>query len=462
MKLNDSSSLNEQAKLLREIRNYLYSYKNGLDIVREVVLEERRYDNNTFNDEIKDILSETAERLNELYIIYKEAAMPLFAKAIEPYIKNLTVPFGKNKGKKLDAQELIKLAENDISFFDRWLDSASDSRSDIVKILAKMITESKGRARLKSIEHKKRIEAAGIKLEQAGIKDTEWMFEVDANGNKTGRYIQEIDYAKFYADRRQMYKNLREKYGENPVGQDARDYLTERNEWYKEHTIKEKDKDGNEITVPNKAIYFNPKFREMVNNKAKKEFYDAIMELKTELDSKLPEGYTSLYNTIKIRKDLIERIKQSDNIKNGATELIESIKDQFIRRTDDTDFGVKATKKDFEDRQVQILPIYYTKLKNGESNNDISTDVVSTMIAYAGMVDDYEQMNKCIDVLELSRDIIRDELEIKEKDGNKELKERFSALGTKVETTLMKRKDKRRIIERIDDLYDMQVYQKYI
>ena len=76
------------------------------------------------------------------------------------------------------------------------------------------------------------------------------------------------------------------------------------------------------------------------------------MEIKAKLDSYLPDKYTTLTNAVKIRKDLLERVKASDGVRSGSTQVWEAVKDQFIRRTDDTEFGDRATVKDFEGKEV--------------------------------------------------------------------------------------------------------------
>ena len=120
--------------------------------------------------------------------------------------------------------------------------------------------------------------------------------------------------------------------------------------------------------------------------------------------------------------------------------------------------------KDFEGNEVQTLPIYFTKLKEGESANDLSTDIVSTLTAYAAMANDYDEMNKVIDVLELGRDIIRnpDLYKIKKTRGDKPLVEKFNILGRKVENIVTKESGERRIVERLNDFFEMQVYGRYM
>lgn len=449
-------SLNEKARVLRDVRNYLYSYKHLADDIRAALVDEEKFEDNRYGERTRVSVDNFTSLLQDLFIEYNNVSMPLFVDFIKPFVGDgIVVPFGKFKGKKITAQDLLTIADDDISFFDRWLDSMADSSSHLLKIFDQALKQSKEEARLRTIDDMKILEQAHMRLEQAGVKNTEWMFERDRNGNLTDNYISEINWSLFEEKRQEMLKSLKEKYGENPVGQDAVDFTRERRNWYNANmeTVGER-------RMPKKSIYESQQFKNL--NAAQREYYNTVMDLKAKLDSYLPEGYTRLTNTIKIRKDLLERIKASGSIKGGATQLWENIKDQFIRRSDDTDFGTKATIKDFEDREVQTLPIYYTKRKEGESANDISTDVTSTMIAYAAMANDFDEMGRVLDVLELGRDIVKDNLEITKTRGGKPLVEKFEALGRTIESKVTKRRDKRYIIERLDDFFEMQVYSRYM
>lgn len=450
-----ATNLNERAGVLRDIRNYIYSYKRITDGVREALREEEKEKDNRYGQRVRVVLDNVSTMLNDLQVDYNTVAMPLFVDFIKPFVgDNLVVPFGKYKGKTITAEELIQVADKDISFFDRWLDSMADSSDYMLKIMDQAVKKSKETARLKTIDIQKELQAATIKLEQAGIKDTEWMFERDSKGNLSGNYISEINHALFRERMRTMFKSLNDKYGKNPVGEDAEKYNKERIAWFESNM---ETVDG--VRQPKRSIYESMEFRKL--NKAQRDYYNTVMDIKAKLDALLPDKYTKLNNAVKIRKDLLERVKSSDSVKSGAKQIWESIKDEFIRRTDDTEFGDKATVKDFENREVQMLPIYFTKLKEGESNNDISTDIVATMTAYAAMANDFDEMNKVIDVLEVGRDILR-ERQITQVSGGKPLVEKFKAVGRKVESKLTLRGDKTRFMERLNDFFEMQVYGRYM
>lgn len=454
-------NLNEKAQTLREIRNYYFSYSNVLDTIRKAMLNDQKNDSDRYA-RVKDVLKELDHLMENVYSNYQDVAMPLFVSFIKPFFgESITVPFGKYKGKVLKVEELVKVADRDISFFDRWLDSMADSSDYMLKLFDQAVKKSKENARLDTIEVQKQIEAATIKLEQAGYKNAEWMFEVDDEGNKTGNYISEINQGLFKKKVAEMYKRLEKKYGKNPTGENAIKFIQERDAWYNENTEIINDEFGMGTRIPKRSIYENKFFTGLSDTDPRKVYYNTIMGIKEKLDLMLPTNYTHLLNTIKIRKDLIERVKASDGVRSGASEIWESIKDQFIRRCDDTDFGSKAAIKDFEGREVQTLPIYYTKMKDGESANDISTDVASTMVAYAAMANEFHQMNKIIDCLELGRDLMR-ERSIAETSGDKPLTEKFKILGRKLESKLTKSGDETRFMQRLNDFFEMQVYHRYM
>ena len=450
-----ATNINEKASVLRDVRNYLYSYNNIIKDIREALVDEERYADNRYGQRVRIVLDNTSVLIGDLFVKYNNVSMPLFVDFIRPFVgESIVIPFGKFKGKVIKAEDLVKMADEDISFFDRWLDSMANSSDYMLKVIDQAVKKSKEQARLRTIDVMKELQAATVKLEQAGIKTTEWMFERDSKGNLSGNYISEINQALFKEKVREMFKSLNEKYGRNPIGENAEKYKKERQVWF----------DANMEVIngkkqPKMSIYGNKEYQRL--NTAQKEYYDTIMNIKAKLDSYLPERYTTLTNAVKIRKDLLERVKSSDGIKSGTKQIWESIKDEFIRRTDDIDFGDRATVKDFEGNIVQTLPIYYTKLKEGESANDLSTDIVSTMTAYAAMANDFDEMNKVIDVLELGRDLLR-ERQITQTQGGKPLVEKFKAVGRKVESNLTKEGEATRFIQRLNDFFEMQIYGRYM
>lgn len=150
------------------------------------------------------------------------------------------------------------MADEDISFFDRWLDSMADSSDYMLKIMDQAVKKSKENARLQTIDVMKQLQAATIKLEQAGVKTTDWMFERGSDGKLTGSYISEINHGLFREAMRKMYKELTEKYGKNPVGDDAQAYNRERQAWFAANM-----ETVNGTRMPRKSLYGNKDFQRL-------------------------------------------------------------------------------------------------------------------------------------------------------------------------------------------------------
>lgn len=451
LKSTPGTNLNERAGQLREARNTIFSYKNVLKDIKDALLDEESASDNRYGTRVRIAIDNVLSLMNDLDSEYDKVAMPLFVDFIKPFVgEKIVVPFGKYKGKEMTANDLIKKAEHDISFFDRWLDSMADSSDTMNKIMDQAVKKAKNNARLRTVDLSKQIQAAGLKLEKSGVKDMEWMFERDSKG-KTGYYISEYNWGLFKEARKKMVEGLIAKYGNNPTGDDAKRYEADRKQWFEQNSTKI----GGKIIPIDK--YKNKDFANL--SPAKREFYDTIMNIKGELDKLLPDNYTTENQAIQIRKDLIERVKSSSSIKAGGKELWENIKDQFIERADDTDFGTKAVQADFEKHAVQKLPIYYTKAL--ENSENVSTDVVSTMIAYASMVNDFDEMNDIINALEVGRDLLR-KRSITQTIGNRKLIEKVEVLGRKTTNDLEESDSKTSVQARLDDFFEMQVYGRYM
>lgn len=450
-----SGDMNKTAGVLRDIRNYIFSYKGIVDSIREDLLTNEDYDPEVYGEDIKSMLDETSLLLGDLFIKYHNVGLPIFVDFLRPIMGEvIEIPFGKYKGKKWTVEQLVKTADRDITFWDRWLDSMADSLDPINRAFDSAFKRVKERARLEIIELQKELVAAGLELEQAGYKDQSWMFERDSKGNLSGRYITDRNYALFEEEKRKFFKSLREKYGDTPTGEDARNYRREREDWYRENM-----ETVGKAKVPKASKYGNEDFMNL--SPTQRKFYDKAMEIKARMDSYLPAKAVNFLEIVKIRKDLLERVKDSRDVKEGIKEVWEAVKDNWIQRSDDTDFGFAAAMEDFEGRKIESLPIYFTKLKKGESMNDISTDVVSTLLSYGAMAINYREMSKVINLMELGRDLLR-EREIIATQGDKPLVEHFKILGREVENVLTKEKGTSRVMARLDDFFKMQIYGRYI
>lgn len=449
--INTNADLPEKFKVLRDIRNYSYSYASLINDIREAMSDDKRFENNRYSDKTKNSLDKFAGLINEINVEYNKVALPIFIEFITPFVgeEALKVPVGKLKGKDYKLADILTYAEQDIGFLDRWLNSMANASNYTLRLFDSASKVQHNKARLKTVNDQREIVHIAQVLEEKGIKDAKWMFEKDSKGNLTGNYIDRLNWGQFNINRKEFEEQLNKDYPDPNIGDNARTIREKREAWVADNT---EVIDG--LKIPKMIRYKNDAYSRL--SAPQREYYDAFMRMKKGYDDMIPPGYTSGTNAIQIRKDLVERIKSSDKL---SKTLAESIKSAFLVREDDVDFGTRPNVQDFEGREVQRLPIYYTsRLKDP---NELSIDTTSTLIAYADMANTFDAMNEVIDALEVGRDLVRD-MKVQQTSGGKPIVETFKSFGRDIENKLVKRGAETRMVQRLDDFFEMQIYGKYI
>lgn len=438
----------EVARLLRNISQYINSYSSNIPELLDIIKYSDLQEDSPFIEKGRAVLDEFKDLIEACSYNYQKHAFPIFEKFMEPFLEHeLEVPFGKYKGKKFTGRQLLTIAEKDISFMERWLDSMAHSSSPILRALDEVVKKTKSAARLETVDFNKRIDALYAKAKRNGITDFEFMFEKDEKGDKTGKYIRREDFRRYNKERKELIEQLTKKYGNN-----SSIYYSE--EWKSFMDKAWEGEKGNR-----KLTYIQPAYANMTSSQ--KEFYEDFLELKEELDGMLPDHVTNLYNAVKIRKDLWQRIKDN-NFSSLHKQLWEATKDNFMRRSDDEDYNSKRGVTDFSGRQVFFLPLYYLKIGKGESMNDISTDILGTLKAYSAMAIDYNHMNKIVDILEVGREQLEKKLEVIKTEGGNKLEEEIKGVIFTSKSYITKNSKNLLILDRIDDFMQMQVYSRYM
>lgn len=410
-----------RSRYLRNFRNVLYSYYGVMKELKKDLTREIRLDDSMLSDEVRAYLNDNLTVIGECLNLYNMYATDMVLKYWEPILgDNLVIDKGwfKKNAKQYTTEELLNMDVNDISWFDLWTDSMAHSGNYLLRGIDKVVKEKHNNARLRTIEVYKKISALTKDLEDSGIKDQSWMFEKDDKGKRTGYYIKMIDGTKYNNDISSIPEDQQE-------------------EWKKTHPIDN---------------YYTKEFKAL--NEKQRNYYKEVIKLKRELDSLLPSNHkvkTSL-QTIKIRKDLLERIKASHSPKDAMNAFLTSLKEGYVRNSTDTDFGIKSTIQDFEGFEYKELPVFYVNKSDDTSEEDISTDIVSTFTAYASMAYDNAEMMSIIDVLETTRSLTRSAAKPISSVGNKD--------EIDPSTGQPKRKESSNIIERMNAFYDMQIYKE--
>ena len=420
---NFEPDLQIRAKYLRNFRNILYSYYNIMKELDTDLYAELKLDDSQLNPMIPTYIRENLGIIARSLSIYNHYATELVLNYWKPILGDtLVIDKGwfKKNPKTYTVEEILDMDINDISWFDCWLDSMGHSENYLLKGMDKVVKEKKTNARLRAVEFYKRIAALTRNLEANGIKNQSWMFERDKDGKRTGRYINALDSESYHKAMAQAGIDLN-----NPEEVAA---------WEKTHPISD---------------YYTPEFKKL--SKLQQDYYFEVMKMKKELDNLLPPKATTLLNTIKIRKDLLERIKSSHSIKEGFQSFMTDLKEGWVRNSTETDFGVKSTIQDFEGFEYKELPIFYVNKSNDTSEEDISMDIVSTMTAYAMMAYENSEMMSIIDVLETTRSLTR---------GKKPISTKGGKLEMELDSNNPHRKEDSNILKRMNSFFDMQIYKE--
>ena len=462
----DSMTPEQKFGFLRSARMYVQSYGSFIKALNDAIIEEGSEDDNLFlrdfevNGEqvtIQDTIKELNNLSEQLARRYSKMAMPAFAEFLKPFLgEEVVVPFGKYAGTKMSAEELLTEAQSDISFMDRWLDSMADSSDVVLQAYDAVVKRTNDTIRLLTLDHIKQIQVFRDKIESLGITSYEWAFEKDNDGQKTGNYISEINYGQFQKDLREFEEYLESKYGKNPSGEEVVYKMVEKNDWLKTHSV----------TVfgtpqPNPTMYRNADYDNLTTNQ--QNILNEYLALKTFFDDKLPKSRVSRHKAIQMRKTGTQRFWEGitspstlfDNIK-------ESVASTFLDREDDDQiFGNARVEKgltDFAGNEFMTLPVLYTnRLKNPE---ELTDDLIGSLMSYAYMATKYEQMDKVIDPLEVGFTLLTEDRKVRKTRGDKKLVEKFSALDVDVASKIFTSESN--IKQKLNDFRESQIYGRYL
>lgn len=423
---SDSSKFN----ILKNIRDYMASYGSILEELRQEISIAKKEGNTTLRDKLQDSLYEFSGLVAQLGNDWTEITKDEFANYVKEFEGEGISMSIRGKRKQYTIRELLNYTEQDITIVERWVDSMADSTDPILRIYDAIVKKQKNKARLTTIDMEKELLMHAKKLEEAGIDNTDFMYERRTkDGRLSGNFVTKYNWSDYYTDLSSYVKSL----DPNLSKQDKARLISQ---WKNEHM------NGNNPIDD----YINPVYIEIQNNPAKKAYYDYIMDLKKSLDYGLPARYVRISKAPQIRRDFLERVLGKSN-KLGY--LWESIKDDLVRREDDDEFSYG--RQDFEGNQIFTLPIYYTK--NLRDKNDLSTDCTSSMIAYMAMANDYIAMNEVIDALEVGK-LLLAKRKVARTKGGRILKE----LINKESKDLTMEGSESKAFARLNDFMEMQVY----
>ena len=454
---------NTQFTFLREVRNSTNSYKAFINSLLEAYQDESMKEDNMFASiidvngekiDMEEMIKNLSYLLKALDTKFKNTATPLFTEFLKPFLgqDRIVIPYGKNKGKEITIESLLREAESDISFFDRWLDSMGTSSDVLLTLFDAVVKKQNDLTRTETIEAVKSVQNLLKEAESLGITNFDYFFERTSDGKKTGNIISEVNQAQFEKDKKEFEQSLIDKYGKNAKGENADKKIAERLQWRNTHAILHNGK-----YVANPEIYRNEDYFNLSEDQRKiltewlriKDIYDSYLGGKT-------------YNTkaIQIRKSGIRRFLDTKISPQSAWEYAKNtFTEAFLDKPDDEgQFGIKSGITDFSGEEYMQLPILYvTPLENPD---ELSDDVMGNLMAYIYMASNYKNMLKVVNQLEVGRILVTENRTVKKTRGGLPVVEKIKALG-RSETNNVKIKESY-IVQKLNDFFDSQVYGRYL
>lgn len=458
----DDTNINKIRKIavaLNGIKEFAEGYIPILEELRNAKAAQRRGELEMSEEDAEKLHDKALEALDILDDLSKQYRT-LRYNVVYSFLKTYwgddkIIDVGKHKGTKITLEGILEMADKDINGIDRWISTLSSVSDPMLNVMSKA---AKTAAAARDAElndkvlpairqvHKKFVDAGG---------DTSFMYERDSTGKLTGYIISDIDFGKFKRDRDAFIDKLKEK------GITGTDAMIAIEKWERKNTetVVLDSESGRSEHLPKEAIYGTNRLDSLTD--AQREYYNNMMALKRQMDSLLPSRYVNTYIAPQVRNDNIENIASNiANPKKAAKIALDTIKDKFVRREDDTEFGDTSERSilmDFNGNPVKSIPIYYTKLI--EDTDRLSTDFTSSITAYSSMAVNYNNMNKIIDVMELARDIVH-ERKVQQLSGDTKLNESFTVLHNTFSKAYTKKGSESNIGGRIDDFFDNFFYGK--
>lgn len=463
--LEGSSDLNRIRKVstaLRRIKEFSDAYEPIIKQMMSIDAMRERGEVELSDRDAEDIANKATSVfriINNINSNYKSLRFNTLYSFLKMYWgEDKVIDVGRDKGKRITLEMIMKMADKDINFLDRYISSMSDASDPMLSLIDKVVrtTQAKRDSVLEDILAG--VRTAHTKLSRAGYT-TDFMYERDENGKLTGRIISDIDFVRFNREREEELERLKN---------EKHPYYVIKSKieaWERRHTevILIDEASGRRETVPRKDMYGVDRISKLAP--AQREYYDTMVGVKAALDTLIPARYANTFNAVQIRNDVTEAIMDnSSDPKKAAKLVMDNLKDSFLRRSDDTDWGdatdfstgkQRKVELDFSGNPIQKLPVYYTTPL--EDMDRLSTDFTSSIMAYAGMAVNYNEMSKVIDILELARDLIKDR-KVQQMSGDSKLVDAFKVVHKKFSKNYVKPAEKLNIGSRIDDYFASVIY----
>lgn len=395
-------------------------------------------------------------------------------------------------GEMVSLDELLKIAQKDVSFFDRFVYSLNESNDTVLGLIHQVVRNAhiKRDKQFREVDYQLR-----TALEELG-KDTEFMFNRDSERKVTGFLLSDYNFEQYEKDLKEYTDSLRKEgknqtYIEKATASWKREHTREINIFHKnkelsdiytnlvtqiygkDHILNNKEvRDFYTVVVPyyeNKEgenVYSLDKISKL--NTKERTYYYKMIALKHLLTYEMPDNMRfKFFDAVQVSGDLVNRLENVKSIKDVLHIMGQSFKDKFVRNETDLedypDFaevlevnGITPVLTDHNGNIIKKVPILYTNRLQDLSR--MSTNMNAAMSAFAATALNYNNLNEILEPLLLTKDLIANHRQIAEKKGLQNLMDVFNYGGDLYANIATKIQGTDSINATLNDFFERNVY----
>ena len=296
---------------------------------------------------------------------------------------------------------IVHMAKQDSSIYDYFY-SANRVSNPILSTMGGILREAQNERTKILSDIAIDIRRADFKLKQAGIKNTEFIYDEDGN------IVSDIDWVSYEKAKADEYSRLKKS------GLKGLDLIEAMEQWVEDNT------EDRIVDFKNNRTEAIPdsKFRKPFKlTGAEKEYYDTMMQIKGEIGTLLPKYAQFHYRPPQIRRSFIDAIRHAKGVKDIARALLNKYKDLYTLREDDPLNTAANVSFDGEDYTLDIggldntiqkqIPIFYINKLKSEDAGELLKDFSGALQSLAATAVNYACMNQVRATVEYMGDFLK-------------------------------------------------------
>lgn len=343
--------------------------------------------------------------------------------------KNGKKPFlFKREEGKWTVSDALNFLDNDITWFERFLASMANN-SDLIGQIAdkacKMANKKADDNTNRVWDDLRLLKDRFDKVDKPRGFTTASLFEKYENSNElTGNLISAFRWGDYERDWQEFKKEKLEEFKATTDLDDLSEFEKAAKwdnffrplskQWHKDHSTFDTERGRYK---PNDR-YINEDFKDLMDyHPGLYAWYTDFMNLKRELDSRLPDGSTLDVRAPQFKGSYTNIVR---NQSYGGVKSIRKgtglwLRDQFCESSEDTDYGSDNTYNSEEEElfenklahdkeTIHRVPLFgINKLNN---MTELSTDIFHSTLAYASMAHAYSAMDHIVATMEVGKDVL--------------------------------------------------------